>query len=59
MITLKINMTANQNFYLQTLIVQCMKKQMVSTNILVAKKKDCLMLVIILLSKNTMIIETI
>ena len=56
---IKINMTENQNFYLQTLIVQCMKKQMVSTNILVAKKKDCLMLVIILLSKNTMIIETI
>ena len=52
-------MTANQTFYLQTLIVQRMKKQMMSTKILAAKKKDCFILAIILLSKNTMIIETI
>ena len=58
MITLKINMTTNQSYYLQTLIVQCMKlKLKISMNILAAIKK-CLILVIIRLSQNTVMIQT-
>ena len=58
MVTLKINMTVNQNYHSQELIVLCVKlKPKMSIKILVTIKK-CLISVIIQLSQNTMIIET-
>ena len=52
------NMTTNQNYYSQRLIVSRMKlKQMMCTKILAAIKK-CLILVIIRLSQNAMITQT-
>ena len=51
-------MVTTQNLYLQTLIVYCMKlKLKMSIKILAAIKKS-LILVIILLSQNTMMIQT-
>ena len=57
MITLKINMRTNKNYYSQTLIVSCMKlKLKMSMKILVALNK-CLISVI-RLTQNIMIIQT-
>ena len=54
---IKINMTTNQNYYSQTLTVQCMKlKLKMSMKILVAIKKY-LISVIIQLSQNTTTIQ--
>ena len=50
-------MGTNQNYYSQTLIVQCMKLKLnMSTKISAAIKK-CSILEIIRLSQNTMIIQ--
>ena len=58
MITLKINIITNQNYYSQTLIFLCMKlKLKMSLKILAAIKK-CLISVIIRLSQNTIMIQT-
>ena len=55
MITIKINVTRNKNYNLQTLIVIKLKLKM-SAKILAAIKK-CLILVIIRLSQNTVMIQ--
>ena len=58
MITLKINMTTNQNYYSQTLIVWCMKLKLRRSMKTLAAIKKCLILVNIRLIQNTMIIPT-
>ena len=55
MITIKVNVTRNENYNLRTLIVIKLKLKM-STKILAAIKK-CLILVIIRLSQNTVMIQ--
>ena len=58
MITLKINMTTNQNYYSQTLLMQCIKLKLKMSMKVLATIKKCLILVVIRNSQNTMIIQT-
>ena len=52
MITIKINMTTNQNFYSQTLIVQCKKLKLnMSMKAFVVIKKWLILVIIWLISK--------
>ena len=58
MITLKINMTTNQNYYSQTLLMQCIKLKLKMSMKVLATIKKCLILAVIRNSQNTMIIQT-
>ena len=58
MITLKINMTKNQNYYSQTLIVKCRKSKLKMSMKILAAVKKFLILLIIELRQNTMMIQT-
>ena len=57
MIILKVNMTIDQNYYLQTLIVKCIKLKLKTSARVLAALKKCLISVIIQLSQNNMIIQ--
>lgn len=61
MITLKINVPTAQDYYSQTVIVQCMKlKRKISIKILAARKKFLILVIITLkskLSQNTTLIQ--
>ena len=61
MITLKINVPTAQDYYSQTVIVQCMKlKRKISIKILAARKKFLISVIITLkskLSQNTTLIQ--
>ena len=48
MVTLEITMTTNQNYYSQTLVVQCMKLKLNMPMKILAATKKCLILVIIM-----------
>ena len=58
MITSKINAEIVQDYYLQKLIVKYIKLELKKSMKILAAKKKCLILVIIQLSRNTVITET-
>ena len=55
MITLKINVTTNQNYYSYTLMVSCIKLKLRMFMGILAGLKQCLILAIVRISQNAII----